>query len=318
MGKEQNVNKSSLTTGQLILQLSNQPWTVQRLMVCAIHLLSDGSFDTNAMRLLSNINLWTVMKNCLHPLRRLRPLRHLEVNALTVEQKRYFVNQLTGNSTTNNTAEQFVVSLNNLSVKQVNKQWPGLINTTTVDVNSTAKIWLDHQNLWDLVSNRSEEPDLVKSSWTVSQVINQNSQAGEVRDSNFLMKAMVIWNLNYSPEDPNAKSELLKVNLWSAVKTHLRGTVEANDLTVEQKCHFEKELTGTSSCASNKGNRSGALCSCSMSTSVECCGICDSIDNSCQKGSGHDIRIYQCWQTAQESLFMLEYRCHLWFFRQKS
>merc|ERR1712196_261588 len=33
----------------------------------------------------------------------------------------------------------------------------------------------------------------------------------------------------------------------------------------------------------------------------------------CQPGSGHDNRIYQCWQTAQESLFMLEYLCHLWF-----
>merc|ERR1712206_30676 len=82
---------------------------------------------------------------------------------------------------------------------------------------------------------------------------------------------------------------------------------------------FESEgIGGTSPRASNKGNWSGALCSCSVSTSVQRCGICVSIDSGCQEGSGHDIRIYQRRQTTQESLFMLEYRCHLWFFRQQS
>ena len=55
----------------------------------------------------------------------------------------------------------------------MNEQWPGLI-PTTVDVNSSAKILLSQQNLWDFVPpHLHKEQDVDKSSLIASHVIGQ-------------------------------------------------------------------------------------------------------------------------------------------------
>merc|ERR1712214_45290 len=48
------------------------------------------------------------------------------------------------------TAAKYVVPVDQLSVNQVNKQWPATI-PTFVYANSSATSWLIHQNLWDIL-----------------------------------------------------------------------------------------------------------------------------------------------------------------------
>ena len=61
-------------------------------------------------------------------------------------------------------AAKYIVPVDQLSVKQVNKQRPGLI-PVTVDVNLSAKSWLIQQNLLDFSSpHLSMELDL----WSVN------------------------------------------------------------------------------------------------------------------------------------------------------
>ena len=70
------------------------------------------------------------------------------------------------------TASEYVVLVDQLLVKQVNKQRPGLI-PTNIDVNSSAKSWLAQQNLWNSVvsPHLRKEQDVDKSLLIARQAI---------------------------------------------------------------------------------------------------------------------------------------------------
>ena len=70
-------------------------------------------------------------------------------------------------------AAKYVVPVDQLSVKQVNEQWPATI-PTFVDVNSSAKSWLIHQNLWDILLPRlTQGQDGDESLLTPRQVVRK-------------------------------------------------------------------------------------------------------------------------------------------------
>ena len=159
------------------------------------------------------------------------------------------------------TAEEYVLPVDQLSVKQVNKHhYPGLI-PANVDVNSPAKSWLIQKTLWDYVSpHLNQEQDVDASSLTPTQVngqldtiisellqIGQNPEQRTILIFVFYAKEALEETLIDGSDDATAMSLLSNIDLWSVVKDRLyTQRLEVNDLTVEQKRHFLEEIIGCS------------------------------------------------------------------------
>ena len=156
-------------------------------------------------------------------------------------------------------AAEYIVPVDRLSVEQVNEWWPGLI-PNTADVISSAKSWFILQNLWDFISPYLRNIQGVdKSLLTPSQVSRQlfmtllfdlstdEQEMPQLRPIRHLMYyAKNV--MNDESDDKTAMSVLENIDLWTAVKDGMYPLVlEVNDLTMEQKRHFVKDLIACSS-----------------------------------------------------------------------